>query len=220
MLKLFVRLAIVAFAAVPAAFAADQPPPPRSEGEQMYRQGQYPEAMAWWTERAAQGDIESARRLGIEYMDGKWGVVQRDFAKARQYHMQAAMGGERRSMMDLGTIHENGMGVPQDLAEAARWFEWSAKYGFAPAQNNIATLLETGEGGRKDEIEAYKYYILAALDAAKTLKLEKPNLDAPPADSAMGMLARKLTPAQRNEAKDRAKKFVPLTGPLPASENR
>lgn len=221
MLSLFLRLAIVAFAAaLQVAAAADQPAPQRSEGEAMYRQGQYPEAMAWWTEHAAQGDIESARRLGIEYMDGKWGVVERDFAKARQYHLQAAMGGERRSMMDLGTIHENGLGVPQDLVEAARWFEWSAKYGFAPAQNNIATLLETGEGGRKDEIEAYKYYILAALDAAATLKLPKPNLDAPPADSAMGMLARKLTQAQRNEAKDRAKKFVPLKGPLPASENR
>lgn len=217
MLKVLVRLAVAAFIATAhVAVAADQPPQ-ISEGEAMYKKGQYPEAMAWWTEHAAQGDIESARRLGIEYMDGKWGVVQRDFAAARRYHLQAAMGGERRSMMDLGTIHE--MGIPEDLVEAARWYEWSAKYGFAPAQNNIATLLESGDGGRKDEIEAYKWYILATLDNAATLKLPKPNLDSPPADSAMGNLARKLTPAQRNEAKDRAKKFVPLKGPLPASEN-
>lgn len=220
MLKLFVHLALAAFiATAPIATAADQPPQ-ISEGEAMYKKGQYPEAMAWWTEQAAKGDTESARRLGIEYMDGKWGVVERDFAKARQYHLQAAMAGERRSMMDLGTIHESGMGVPEDLVEASRWFEWSAKYGFAPAQNNIATLLETGDGGGTDVVEAYKWYILAALDAAATLKLPKPNLDSPPADSAMGKLARKLTPAQRNDAKDRAKKFVPLKGPLPASENR
>jgi TPR repeat protein len=224
MLKFLMRLVIVAVATSCVAFVAqaatEQAAPQWSDGEKLYRQGNYPEAMSWWTERAAQGDIESARRLGIEYMDGKYGVVQRDPVKARQYHMQAALGGERRSLMDLGTIHESGFGVPADLVEAARWFEWSAKYGFAPAQNNIATLLETGEGGRKDEIEAYKYYVLAALDAAATLKLEKPDLDMPPADSGMGQLARRLTPAQRAEARDRAKKFVPLKGPLPASENR
>lgn len=225
MVKLLSRLAIVAVAAsccaaLPVHAATEQAAPQWSEGETLYRQGNYAEAIAWWTERAAQGDIESARRLGIEYMDGKYGVVQRDFVKARKYHLQAAMGGERRSMMDLGTIHESGFGVPEDLVEAARWFEWSAKYGFAPAQNNIATLLETGEGGRKDEVEAYMYYILAALDAAATLKLEPPNLDMPPADSAMGQLARRLTPAQRAEARGRAKTFVPLKGPLPASENR
>ncbi len=217
------RLAILAVGVtavlpVAASFAAEQAQ--RSEGEDLYRRGQYPEAIAWWTEHAAQGDIESARRLGIEYMDGKYGVVQRDYEKARKYHFQAAMGGERRSMMDLGTIHENGMGVPQDLIEAARWYEWSAKYGFGPAQYNFAIMLETGEAGRTDLVEAYMWYELAAIYSAEVLPETKGNLDNPPADSAMGMLAARLTPIQRAEARTRTKKFVALTGPLPPSENR
>jgi TPR repeat protein len=220
MLRLIARLAIlVAFVAM-APFATAAPEQPRSEGEDLYRRGHYAEAIAWWTERAAQGDIEAARRLGIEYMDGKRGVVERDYQKARRYHLQAAMGGERRSMMDLGTIHENGLGVPEDLIEAARWFEWSAKYGFGPAQYNFAIMLETGEAGRTDEVEAYMWYELAAIYSAQILPETKVNLDNPPPDSAMGMLARRLTPAQRAEARARAKKFVALTGPLPPSENR
>jgi TPR repeat protein len=213
-------LAAVPFASPAPAVAAGQAAPARSEGEDLYRRGLYLEAIAWWEERAAQGDIESARRLGIEYMDGKRGVVERDYAKARRYHLQAAMGGERRSMMDLGTIHENGLGVPEDLIEAARWFEWSAKYGFGPAQHNFAVMLETGEAGRKDEVEAFMYYTLAAIYSAQILPEAKINLENPPPDSAIGQLARRLTPAQRAEARARAKAFKPRTGPLPPSENR
>lgn len=224
MVRFFVRLAVVALsvatvsATIPAAVAAPQAAPQRSEGEQLFQQGHYAEAMAWWTEHAAQGDIESARRLGMQYMDGLPWVTKQDYAKARQYHLQAAMGGERRSMMDLGTLYENGFGVPADIKEAARWYEWSAKYGFSPAQQNIATLLESGEGGRKDEVEAYMYFVLVALDNAKQFG-SKPNLDNPEPGSEMAELAKRLTPAQRKEGRARAEKFVPLTGPLPASEN-
>ncbi|MBP6014691.1 MAG: sel1 repeat family protein [Alphaproteobacteria bacterium] len=226
-MRTFARLALAAIIAAAVPFAAvkitalaeQTTPPPRSEGEDLYRRGNYPEALAWWTERAAQGDIESARRLGIEYMDGKRGVVERDFEKARRYHLQAAMGGESRSMMDLGTIHENGYGVPESLTEAARWYEWSAKYGFGPGQYNFALMLETGEGGRKDEVESYMYYVLAALDSFAKLPETKYNLNNPPADSAIGQLHGRLTPAQRAEARARAKTFKPLTGPLPASKN-
>lgn len=201
-----------------AALAA-QPAPQRSEGEDLYQRGHYPEAIAWWTAQAAGGDVESARRLGVEYMDGKRGVVDRDLEKARTYHLQAAMGGEPRSMMDLGTMYDNGYGVPQNLPEAARWYEWSAKYGFGPGQYNFALMLESGEGGRKDEVEAYMYYTLAAIDGFAKLPEARFDLNHPPADSSMGQLHVRLTPAQRAEGRARAKAFKPLTGPLPASEN-
>lgn len=206
-------LSFWARAEAPAAVA-------RTEGDDLYRRGLYPEAIAWWTEQAAKGDIEAARRLGVEYMDGKPNVVQRDFAKARQYHLQAAMGGERRSMMDLGTIHDNGYGVPADLVEAARWYMWGAKYGHGPAMYNTALMLETGDAGRTDLVESYMWYILGAKEGFKMLPETKFDIMNPPADSAMGALHGKLTPAQRAEAHARAKTFKPMTGPLPASENR
>ena len=88
MIGFFSRLAVlIAFSAGAAAAifsttAANAPTPAspaRSEGEDLYRRGLYAEAIAWWTEQAAKGDVESARRLGVEYMDGKGGVVERDY---------------------------------------------------------------------------------------------------------------------------------------------
>ncbi len=213
--------ASVPFAANTIVVAAEQAAPAaRTEGEDLYRRGLYPEALAWWTARAASGDVEAARRLGVEYMDGKRGVIDRDFAKARQYHLQAAMGGERRSMMDLGTIYDNGYGVPENLIEAARWYLWGAKYGHGPAMYNTALMLETGDAGRTDVVESYMWYILGATEGFKMLPETKFDIMKPPADSAMGTLHVKLTPAQRAEAHARAKTFKPQSGPLPASENR
>jgi hypothetical protein len=222
------RLAVATFlaAAIPTtlmtmwAHAEAPTPTVNSEGAELYRRGLYQEAIAWWTDRAAQGDIESARRLGVEYMDGKPNVVQRDFEKARKYHLQAAMGGERRSMMDLGTIYDNGYGVPASLDEAFRWYGWAAKYGHGPAMYNVGLMLETGDAGRTDVVEAYMWYILGAQEGFKMLPETKFDIMNPPPDSAMGALHGKLTPAQRAEAHAKAKAFKPMTGPLPASENR
>jgi TPR repeat protein len=220
----FIRLAALcalgAIAPVLNAVAADAPAaqaPARSEGEDLYRRGLYAEAIAWWTERAAKGDVEAARRLGIEYMDGKGGVVERDYEKARRYHLQAAMGGERRSMMDLGTIYEHGLGVPSDLIKAARWYEWSAKYGYGPAQYNFATMVEMGDAGRTDVVEAYMYYLLAAAQGVQGVGYDaKTNQVLGADETPMGQLARRLTPAQKADATARAKAFKTLTGPLPA----
>jgi TPR repeat protein len=188
----------------------------RSEGEDLYHRGLYPEAIAWWTEHAAQGDTESARRLGVEDMDGKGNVVERDYDKARTYHMQAARAGDPRSMFDLGTIYEHGLGVQSDLAEAAHWYEWSAKYGFPQGQYNFATMLELGDGGRKDEVEAYMYYYLAALHGVGSLPYDsKKQQFAAEGENPMQQLGHRLSRAQIADAKARAKAFKPLSGPMP-----
>ena len=188
----------------------------RTEGEDLYRRGLYAEAIAWWTEQADKGDAGAARHLGVEYMDGKGNVVQRDYEKARRYHMQAAKAGDARSMMDLGTIYEHGLGVTSDLIEGARWYEWSAKYGHGPAQYNIATMLESGEAGRQELIEAYKYYLLATAQGMTGLPYDSNSrrfdADGP---TPLQALESRLAPAQRAEGKARAKAFKAMSGPLP-----
>ncbi|MFM9862357.1 MAG: hypothetical protein ACKVRO_02010, partial [Micropepsaceae bacterium] len=69
-------------------------------------------------------------------------------------------------------------------------------------------------------VEAYMWYVLGAREGFKMLPETKFDIMKPPPDSAMGALHIKLTPAQRAEAHARAKTFKPMTGPLPASENR
>jgi len=213
-----VPFAVLRVLATPEVSATRAAAEPRTEGEDLYRRGLYPEAIEWWTDHAANGDAGAARHLGVEYMDGKGNVVERDYEKARKYHLQAAQSGDRRSMFDLGTIFEHGLGVPSDLVEAARWYEWSAKYGFAQGQYNLATMLETGDAGRKDEIEAYMYYLLAAAQGMGGLPPLDPrtNRIAAEGDSPMQQLARRLSRAQIAQADARAKAFKALSGPMPA----
>ncbi len=187
----------------------------RSEGEDLYHRGFYAEAMAWWTERAAKGDPESAYRLGVEYMDGKANVVQRDYAKARQYHMQAATAGEPRSMMDIGSMYEYGLGVEVDLKQAALWYERAANYGYGPAQYNFATLLETGDAGRKDEVEAFKFYVLAAEQGIGGVPYDHTTKRVVRGgEGPIDQLAKRLTKEQLADGYARAKAFKPLSGPL------
>lgn len=184
-------------------------------GEQHYKHGRYPEAIAYWEERAAKGDAYAAFRLGVEFMDGKPGVVQRDFAKAVRYHTQAAMAGIALSMFDLGSLNEFGNGVEKSLPEAARWYGHSARYGLAQGQYNFATMLETGAGVAQDDIEAYKYFILAArggftgVPYSSDKRLIDRNAPLP-----TQILERKLTREQLAEGRARADAFRPASGPL------
>jgi len=210
-------LAFAGAAILAQVTAAPSAPAPtaRSEGEDLYHRGFYDQAIAWWTEAAAKGDAGAAYHLGVEYMDGKPNVVQRDYDVARKYHMQAATAGDPRSMMDIGTMYEYGLGVPADLAQAAAWYERSANYGYGPAQYNFATLLETGDAGRKDEVEALKFYLLAADQGVGGVPYDRTTHRVVRGGSGpLEALAKNLTKAQIADATARAKAFKPQTGPL------
>ncbi len=184
-------------------------------GEEYYRQGRYDLAIAFWTKAAETGDALAAHQLGVEYMDGKPMVVARDYDKARKYHLQAAEAGDPRSMFDLGSIYEFGLGVTTDLRQAAVWYGHAADYGHAQGAYNLATMLESGEAGHKDEVEAYKFYLIAAQNGFSGVPYDNQRLrinqDAP---SPTDLLGKRLTAAQIADATARAKAFKIQSGPL------
>ena len=63
---------------------------------------------------------------------------------------------------NLGYMYEDGLGVPQDYAEAANWFRLSAERGLAAAQYNLGIMYENGQGIPQDYAEAVKWWRLAA----------------------------------------------------------
>jgi TPR repeat protein len=184
-------------------------------GQEYYRQGRYDLAIAFWTKAADAGDALAAHELAVEYMDGKPMVVQRDYEKARKYHLQAAQAGDPRSMFDLGSMYEFGMGVTVDLRQAAVWYRHAAEYGHPQGAYNLGTMLESGEAGQQDLVEAYKFYKLAADGGFDGVPYDNNRLridrNAP---SALDLISRKMTSAQIEEGKSRAKAFKFLTGPL------
>ena len=52
--------------------------------------------------------------------------------------------------------------MPEDDAEAARWYRLAADQGHADAQNNLGLKYASGEGVVEDDAEAVRWYRLAA----------------------------------------------------------
>ena len=75
---------------------------------------------------------------------------------------QAAEQGDARAQFNLGFMYHEGKGVPQDAAEAVRWFRLAAEQGNAAAQFNLGFMYSEGRGVLKDEAEAVRWYRLAA----------------------------------------------------------
>ena len=63
---------------------------------------------------------------------------------------------------NLGQMYQMGQGVPQDNAEAVKWYRKAAEQGFAPAQLNLGMMYAAGKGVSEDKAEAAKWCLEAA----------------------------------------------------------
>jgi len=62
-------------------------------------------------------------------------------------------------------MYGNGQGLPQDYAEAAKWFRKAAEQGDARAQFNLGGMYGQGQGVPQDYVEAHMWLNLAASNA-------------------------------------------------------
>ena len=70
----------------------------------------------------------------------------------------------------VGRIYESGKGVPQDYAEAVRWYRKAAEQGSVRAQFSLGFAYDHGNGVPKDPVAAASWYQKAA-DREYTLDL-------------------------------------------------
>ena len=73
-----------------------------------------------------------------------------------------AEAGDAEAQDDLGIMYANGRGVPEDDAEAVRWFRLAADQGVGTAQSNLGVMYHTGDGVTQDYAEPMRWYRLAA----------------------------------------------------------
>lgn len=74
----------------------------------------------------------------------------------------AAANGDSSAQFEVGARFAEGEGVPQNFAEAAKWYQRSAEQGFALAQYRLGTLYERGLGLKADRKQASTWYLRAA----------------------------------------------------------
>ncbi len=67
-------------------------------------------------------------------------------------------------------MYANGSGVPQDDAEAVRWYRLAADQGVALAQYNLGLMYQFGSGVPQDDVQAHMWFNLAALRLTSALR--------------------------------------------------
>src|SRR5262249_46163967 len=72
--------------------------------------------------------------------------------------------GGPRAETTLGVMYDEGHGVPQDDAEALKWYRRAAERGYAQAQFNLGVMYARGEAddGHEDNVSAHMWFNLAA----------------------------------------------------------
>jgi localization factor PodJL len=76
--------------------------------------------------------------------------------------LDAAAAGEPGASYEIAIRLAEGRNVPQDLAQAATWFDRAARSGLAVAQFRLGSMYEKGLGMKQDLQEARRLYLAAA----------------------------------------------------------
>ena len=66
------------------------------------------------------------------------------------------------AQVNLGVMYANGQGVPQDYAEAVKWWRKAAEQNHESSQVCLGLCYADGKGVEKDFVEAVKWYREAA----------------------------------------------------------
>lgn len=110
--------------------------------------------------------------------------------------------GDAGAQNNLGLMYDNGEGVPEDDAEAVRWYRLAAGQGHALAQLNLGAMYAKGEGVPEDDIiQAYAWYSIAAAQGEESAEENKE------------IAAKRMTRAQIAEAQKLSREFWESYGP-------
>jgi TPR repeat protein len=93
-----------------------------------------------------------------------------DFETALQEWRPLAEQGDAFAQDNLGLMYRMGKGVPQDDAEAAKWYRLAAEQGNAKAQRNLGGMFRNGEGVIQDNFYAHMWFNIAASLGHETAK--------------------------------------------------
>jgi len=129
------------------------------------------------------------------------GTVQQDFIEALRAKAEQ---GDAQALASLGYMYSIGFGVPQDDAEAVRWYRLAADQGHDRAQYNLGLAYANGHFGvPQDEAEAVRWYRLAAdqrnSDAQYNLGIAYDNGQGVPEDDAEAVRWYRLAAAQGDD---------------------
>jgi hypothetical protein len=146
------------------------------------------------------GNAEAQFSLGFKFANGHG--VARDYVQAAYWYLRAADQNHPLAQFNLGVMFAAGQGMEPNDASAVMWIHRAAQQGDAGAQNNLgvrnqrAGFAGTAKDARESNVEAYKWFRLAAAQGYKG------------SHSAYECLSLALTRAEVADGDDRAARFI------------
>jgi TPR repeat protein len=126
-----------------------------------------------------------------DYQTGVDAYYKGDFRAAYDAWLPLAEAGDPVAQNSLGALYDHGLGVSEDNAEAARWYEMAAQQGLPLAMRNLGNQYATGHGVAYDINLAQQWYEKAAAlgdqQSAALLAHLRP-ATTPPVDAAAAPL--------------------------------
>ena len=120
--------------------------------------------------RLSEAEIQQALELAqaapedpadASYETGLAAYQAGDYEQALAHWRVLAGAGDGLAQQGLGVLHHDGLGVPPDKGEAAKWFGRAAEQGFSESQYNLGLLLFAGDGVDQDLSAAARWFGLA-----------------------------------------------------------
>ncbi len=97
-----------------------------------------------------------------DYQTGVGAYYKGDFKVAYDAWLPLAEAGDAIAQNSIGALYDHGLGVPEDNAEAVRWYEMAAQQGMPLAMRNLGNQYATGHGVAYDINLAQQWYEKAA----------------------------------------------------------
>lgn len=167
-------------------------------------QRDFAQAKKWYEEAARHGSPEGQFHLGMMHLKGEG--TKPDYLKAADLLRSAAnQGQDREARFELGRLYFRGRGVMQDYGKAIDLYRQAAEQDHLGAQYLLGTMQEEGWGVKEDLVEAYKWYTLAARDAAAVRAID-PKFDP---EAARVRLAQRMSRFQVEKAEQLVRDWRP-----------
>ncbi|BFZ63145.1 hypothetical protein YB2330_004265 [Saitoella coloradoensis] len=97
-------------------------------------------SIAWYARAAEKGEPESELALSGWYLTGAEGILGQSDTEAYLWARKAAEKGSAKAEFAVGYYTETGIGVPQDIEEAKKWYRRAAAQGQKRAVARLAEL--------------------------------------------------------------------------------
>jgi hypothetical protein len=126
------------------------------------------ESVRWYRKAAERGDMEAQVKLAAALMAGKG--VSRDYVEARKWCELASKQQSVAAEACLGYLYRSGLGVDKNPKEATKHFIIAAERNSTLAMRSLGEIYETGEAGKIDHVEAFLWYLKAAIVGDKSAR--------------------------------------------------